>query len=147
MFFFINLIIFTMKTKDHTIHFILNNIKMNEKRVQRVMTDIIRYFDDTVYGENPVIELLTGAPFKEITAFNAEVLKANAKNVTYYDDVDENSIQITGVNNVGKCLYISWRRESDDSTYNTNVLFDSYNRYAKEYNARLNDDDADDATK
>lgn len=136
-----------MKTKDHTIKFILDNIKMSEKRVQRVITDVIKYFDDHSYGENPVIELLTGAPFKEITAFNAEVLKANAKNVTYCDDIDENSIQITGVNNVGKCLYISWHRKDDNSIYETNVSFDSYNHYAKEYNARLDDDDADDATK
>ena len=136
-----------MKTKDHTIKFILDNIKMSEKRVQRVITDVIKYFDDYSYGENPVIELLTGAQFKETTAFNVEVLKANAKEVTYADDVDVNSIEITGVNNVGKCLYISWRRESDDSTYNTNVSFDSYNRYAKEYARRLNDDVVDAATK
>lgn len=136
-----------MKTKDHTIKFILDNIKMSEKRVQRVITDVIKYFDDYSYGENPVIELLTGAPFKETSAFNVEVLKANAKEVTYADDVDVNSIEITGVNNVGKCLYISWRRESDDSTYNTNVSFDSYNRYAKEYMRHLNDDASDAATK
>lgn len=136
-----------MKTKDHTIKFILDNIEMSEKRVQRVIRDVIKYFDDYSYGENPVIELLTGAPFKETSAFNVEVLKANAKDITYYDDVDVNSIEITGVNNVAKCLYISWRRESDDSTYNTNVSFDSYNRYAKEYMRRLNDDAADAATK
>lgn len=136
-----------MKTKDHTIKFILDNIKMSEKRVQRVITDVIKYFDDYSYGENPVIELLTGAPFKETSAFNVEVLKAKAKDITYYDDVDANSIEITGINNVGKCLYISWRRESDDSTYNTNVSFDSYDRYAKEYMRHLNDDAADAATK
>lgn len=136
-----------MKTKDHTIKFILDNIKMSEKRVQRVITDVIKYFDDYSYGENPVIELLTGAPFKETSAFNVEVLKANATNVTYYDDVDENSIQITGVNNVGKCLYISWHRKDDNVIYETNVSFDAYNKYAKEYVARFADDAADDATK
>ena len=136
-----------MKTKDHTIKFILDNIKMSEKRVQRVITDVIKYFDDYSYGENPVIEFLTGAPFKETSAFNVEVLKANAKEVTYADHVDVNSIEITGVNNVGKCLYISWRRENDDSTYDTNVSFDSYNHYAKEYMRHLNDDASDAATK
>ena len=94
-----------------------------------------------------MVELLTGAPFKEISGFSAKVLAANAKDITYYDDVDPNSIQITGINNVAKCLYISWRRKNDDSTYNTNVSFDSYDRYAKEYANRLADDAADDATK
>ena len=136
-----------MKTKDHTIKFILDNIKMSEKRVQRVITDVIKYFDDYSYGENPVIELLTGAPFKETSAFNVEVLKANAKNFTYYTDIDENSIQITGINNVGKYLYISWRRKDNDSIYETNVSFESYEDYAKEYVNRLNDDAADAATK
>lgn len=136
-----------MKTKEHTIKFILDNIKMSDKRVQRVMTDVIKFFDDYSYETNPVVELLTGAPFKETTAFNVKVLEANAKNVSYYDDVDASSIQITGVNNVGKCIYISWRRTNDDSVYNTNVSFDAYERYAKEYIARLNDDAADNATK
>ena len=136
-----------MKTKDHTIRFILDNIKLSDKRVQRVITDVIKFFDDYAYGENPVVELLTGAPFKEISAFNTEVLKANATNVAYHDDVDENSIQITGINNVGKCLYISWHRKDDNSIYETNVSFDTYNRYAKEYVNRLADDAADDATK
>ena len=136
-----------MKTKDHTINFILDNIKMSDKRVKRVITDVIKFFDDYSYEANPVVELLTGAPFKEITAFNVEVLKANAKNVSYYDDVDASSIRITGINNVGKCLYISWRRTNDDCVYNTNVSFDAYERYAKEYSSRLADDAADDATK
>ena len=136
-----------MKTKDHTINFILDNIKMSDKRVKRVITDVIKFFDDYSYEANPVVELLTGAPFKEITAFNVEVLKANAKNVSYYDDVDASSIRITGINNVGKCLYISWRRTNDDCVYNTNVSFDAYERYAKEYASRLADDAADDATK
>ena len=136
-----------MKTKEHTIRFILDNIKLSDKRVQRVITDVIKFFDEYDYGENSVVELLMGASFKEVKEFNVEVLKANAKNVSYYDDVDPSSIQITGINNIGKCLYISWRRTNDDSVYNTNVSFDSYTRYEKEYNARLADDAADDATK
>lgn len=136
-----------METKQHTIKFVLSHIKMSEARVQRVLIDVIRFFDDYSYGENPVVELLTGAPFKEIKEFNVEVLKANAKNVSYYDDVDASSIQITGINNIGKCLYISWRRKNDDSVYNTNVSFDAYTRYEKEYANRLADDAADDATK
>lgn len=136
-----------MKTKDHTIKFILDTIKMSDKRVQRVMKDVIKFFDDYSYSENPVVELLTGASFKEVKDFNVDVLRMKATDVAYYDDVDEKSIQITGINNVGKCLYISWRRTNDDNLYNTNVTFDTYDRYEKEYIDRLVDDAADDATK
>lgn len=136
-----------MKTKDHTIKFILDNIKMSDKRVQRVITDVIKYFDEYSYGENPVVELLTGASFKEVTAFNVNVLRINATKVAYYDDVDEKSIQITGINNVAKCLYISWYRKYSASIYETNVSFETYEHYAKEYANRPIDDAADDTAK
>lgn len=136
-----------MKTKEHTIKFILDNIKMSDKRVQRVITDVIRYFDDVSYGENPVVELLTGDKFMEMSAFNVEVLRSVAEKVTYWEDVIPESITITGVNNVGKLIYISWRRKDDDMLYESNVSFDYYNHYAKEYNAHIADDDADAATK
>lgn len=129
------------------IKFILDNVKMSDKRVQRVMTDVIKYFDDTCHGTNVVVELLTGAKFVETSAFNVNVLKSAATEITYYDDALPDSIQITGVNNVGRIIYISWHRKNDEGIYTSNIPFETYNYYAKEYTARLADDDADDATK
>lgn len=137
-----------MKTKESLIKFVLDNTRMSDKRTQRVMRDVISYFDERApYGEaNRVIDLLTGGDFKEVKDFDKHIIATMSDKLFYRDKpIKEDTIVIKEVNNVSCTVSVTFKVEGCDC--NDQFSFYQYESCKEEYMRRLNDDAADAATK
>ena len=121
---------------DKLINAFLQNAKQND--LIRGIKQILNHFKsqgDYRYEQivNNIINIIGGDTLITIKDIDIELIKANIGNLAYKpEEIDEDSIEIIGIDNIDNTVKIAFKRKDDNYNINSVLEYTDYLKKVKE---------------